>query len=52
MAPAGTPTGVIDKFANDIGRVLTGPDLAEGIAKHGGEAMSMTQPVRALVESE
>jgi tripartite-type tricarboxylate transporter receptor subunit TctC len=52
-APAGTPTGVIDKLANDVGRVLTGPDLREWIAKHGGEAMSMTQPefVR-FVESE
>jgi tripartite-type tricarboxylate transporter receptor subunit TctC len=52
-APAGTPTGVIDKLANDVGRVLTGPDLREWIAKHGGEPMSMTQPefVR-FVESE
>jgi tripartite-type tricarboxylate transporter receptor subunit TctC len=51
--PAGTPTGVIDKLANDIGRVLAGPDLREWIAKHGGEPMSMTQPefVR-FVESE
>jgi tripartite-type tricarboxylate transporter receptor subunit TctC len=52
-APAGTPTGVIDKLANDVGRVLIGPDLRAWIAKHGGEAMSMTQPefVR-FVESE
>ena len=51
--PAGTPTGVVDKLANDIGRVLAGPDLREWIAKHGGEPMSMTQPefVR-FVESE
>ena len=51
--PADTPTGVVDKLANDIGRVLTGPDLREWIAKHGGEPMSMTQPefVR-FVESE
>ena len=52
-APADTPTGVVDKLANDIGRVLAGPDLREWIAKHGGEPMSMTQPefVR-FVESE
>jgi tripartite-type tricarboxylate transporter receptor subunit TctC len=52
-APADTPTGVVDKLANDIGRVLTGPDLREWIAKHGGEPMSMTHPefVR-FVESE
>ncbi len=52
-APAGTSTGVVDKLANDIGRVLTGPDLREWIAKHGGAPMSMTQPefVR-FVESE
>jgi tripartite-type tricarboxylate transporter receptor subunit TctC len=43
-APADTPTGVVDKLANDIGRVLTGPDLREWIAKHGGEPMSMTHP--------
>ncbi len=51
--PAGTPTGKVDKLANDIGRVLAGPDLREWIAKHGGEPMSMTQPefVR-FVESE
>ena len=42
--PTGTPTGVVDKLANDIGRVLAGPDLREWIAKHGGEPMSMTQP--------
>jgi tripartite-type tricarboxylate transporter receptor subunit TctC len=51
--PAGTSTGMVDKLANDIGRVLAGPDLREWIAKHGGEPMSMTQPefVR-FVESE
>jgi tripartite-type tricarboxylate transporter receptor subunit TctC len=51
--PADTPTGVVDRLANDIGRVLTGPDLREWIAKHGGEPMSMTHPefVR-FVESE
>jgi tripartite-type tricarboxylate transporter receptor subunit TctC len=41
--PAGTPTGVVDKLANDIGRVLAGQDLREWIAEHGGEPMSMTQ---------
>lgn len=54
-APADTPTGVVDKLANDVGRVLTGPDLREWIAKHGGEPMSMTQPEFArfvLSESE
>jgi len=51
--PVGTPTGVVEKLANDIGRVLAGEDLREWIAKHGGEPMSMTQPefVR-FVESE
>jgi tripartite-type tricarboxylate transporter receptor subunit TctC len=43
-APAGTPTGVVNKLANDIGRVLAGPDLRDWIAKHGGEPMRMTQP--------
>ena len=54
-APAGTPAGVVDKLAKDIGRVLAGPDLRDWIAKHGGEPMSMTQPEFArfvLSESE
>ena len=52
-APADTPTGVVDKLANDVGLVLAGPDLREWIASHGGEPMSMTHPefVR-FVESE
>jgi tripartite-type tricarboxylate transporter receptor subunit TctC len=43
-APAGTPTGVIDKLSRDIGRVLAGRDLRDWVTKHGGEPMSMTQP--------
>jgi len=43
-APAGTPTGVVDKLAKDIARVLAGPELRDWIAKHGGEPISMTQP--------
>lgn len=53
--PAGTPAGVVDKLAQDIGRVLAEPDLREWVAKHGGEPMSMTQPEFArfvLKESE
>ena len=53
--PAGTPAGVVDKLAMDIGRVLAGPDLRDWVAKHGGEPMSMTQPEFArfvLKESE
>lgn len=53
--PAGTPAGVVDKLAMDIGRVLAGPDLREWVAKHGGEPMGMTQPEFAhfvLKESE
>jgi tripartite-type tricarboxylate transporter receptor subunit TctC len=42
--PAGTPTGVVDKLASDIRRVLAGPDLRDWIAKHGGDVMNMTQP--------
>ena len=41
---AGTPIDVVGKLANDVGRVLAGPDLREWIAEHGGEPMSMTQP--------
>jgi tripartite-type tricarboxylate transporter receptor subunit TctC len=53
--PAGTPAGVVDKLAMDIGRVLGGPDLRDWVAKYGGEPMSMTQPEFArfvLEESE
>jgi tripartite-type tricarboxylate transporter receptor subunit TctC len=54
-APAGTPTGVVDKLSKDIARTVAGPDLRDWIAKHGGEPMSMTQPEFArfvLSESE
>jgi tripartite-type tricarboxylate transporter receptor subunit TctC len=52
-APAGTPTGVVNKLSNDIARVLAGPDLRDWLAKHGGEPMSMTQPEFArFVQSE
>ena len=50
---AGTPKSVVDKLANDIGRVVAGPDLHDWIAKHGGEPMSMAQPEFArFVQSE
>jgi tripartite-type tricarboxylate transporter receptor subunit TctC len=52
---AGTPFGVVDRLAQDIGRVLAGPDQRDWVAKHGGEPMSMTQPEFArfvLSESE
>jgi tripartite-type tricarboxylate transporter receptor subunit TctC len=51
--PAGTSAGVVDKLANDIGRVLAGRDLREWVADHGGEPMRMTQPEFArFVENE
>src|SRR5882757_3473195 len=43
-APAGSPTGVVNKLSRDIARVLARPDLRDWIAKHGGESMNMTQP--------
>jgi tripartite-type tricarboxylate transporter receptor subunit TctC len=52
-APAGTPTGVVDRLAAEIAGILGGPDLREWIAEHGGEPMSMTQPeFGRFVESE
>jgi tripartite-type tricarboxylate transporter receptor subunit TctC len=52
-APAGTPTGVVDKLSKDIARAVAGPDLRDWIAKHGGEPMGMTQPEFArFVQSE
>ena len=52
-APAGTPTGVVDKLSKDITRVLAGPEVRDWIAKHGGEPISMTQPEFArFVQSE
>jgi len=53
--PAGTPAGVVDKLAKDIGRLLAGPDLRDWVVRHGGEPMTMTQPEFArfiLSESE
>jgi tripartite-type tricarboxylate transporter receptor subunit TctC len=43
-APAGTPTGVVDKLAKDIARALAAPHLRDWLAKHGAEPMCMTQP--------
>jgi tripartite-type tricarboxylate transporter receptor subunit TctC len=43
-APAGTPAGVVEKLAKDIGRTLAAPDLRDWLAKHGADPMSMTQP--------
>ncbi len=42
-APAGTPAGVVDKLAQDIGRALAAPDLRDWLAQHGADPMSMTQ---------
>ena len=53
--PVGTPEGVVDKLAKDVARVLAAPDLRDQLAKHGADAMSMTQPEFArfvLSESE
>lgn len=53
--PAGTPAGVVDKLSKDIARALAAPDLREWLAKHGADAMSMSQPELAqfvLSESE
>jgi tripartite-type tricarboxylate transporter receptor subunit TctC len=51
--PAGTATGVAGKLAEDIARVLAGPDLRDWIVEHGGEPMSMAQPEFArFVQSE
>ncbi len=43
-APAGTPAGVIEKLARDVGRVLASPDVRDSLAIHGADPMSMTQP--------
>jgi len=54
-APAGTPAVVVDKLAKDIARALAAPDVRDRLAKHGADAMSMTQPEFArfvLSESE
>jgi tripartite-type tricarboxylate transporter receptor subunit TctC len=42
--PAGTPTDVVNKLANDIAHVMATPDLRDWLARHGAEPMSMTQP--------
>ena len=52
-APAGSPTGVVNKLSRDIAHVLDGPELRNWIAEHGGELMNMTQPEFArFVQSE
>jgi tripartite-type tricarboxylate transporter receptor subunit TctC len=41
-APAGTPSGVVEKLARDVARALAAPDLRERLAKLGAEPMTMT----------
>ena len=53
--PVGTPAEVVDKLSKDIARALGAPDFHEWLAKHGADAMSMSQPEFArfvLSESE
>jgi len=42
-APAGIPTGVMDKLTKDVARALASPDLRDQLTKLGAEPMSMTQ---------
>jgi tripartite-type tricarboxylate transporter receptor subunit TctC len=37
-----TPTGVVEKLANDLARARAAPDLRDQLAKLGAEPMSMT----------
>ncbi len=51
--PAGTPVRVVNKLAKDIARALAEPDMREWLAKHGADAMNMTQSEFArFVQSE
>jgi tripartite-type tricarboxylate transporter receptor subunit TctC len=55
-APAGIPSGVVEKLAKDVARALAAPDLLERFAKLGNEPMSMTSEefarfVRSEMES-
>lgn len=55
-APAGTPSGVVDRLAQDVERALAAPDVREKLAKLGAEPMSMTPAqfgrfVRGEIES-
>jgi tripartite-type tricarboxylate transporter receptor subunit TctC len=55
-APAGTPSGVVDRIAQDVERALAAPDVREKLARMGAEPMSMTPAqfgrfVRGEIES-
>lgn len=41
-APAGVPSNIIEKIANDIGRAMAAPDVREKFSKSGAEPMNMT----------
>jgi tripartite-type tricarboxylate transporter receptor subunit TctC len=44
---------VVDRIAKDIALALTGQDLRDWVATHGGEPMNMKQPEFArFVQSE
>ena len=42
-APAGTPSGIVYRLANDITAVIAAPDLHRWLTEHGAEPMSMSQ---------
>jgi len=44
FAPAGTPREIVDRLANDIGRVLQMPDIKERFAVQGIETSSINSP--------
>ena len=51
----GTPTGVVNKLARDIAKVMATPDLRNWLAEYGADPMTMSQPEFArfvLSESE
>jgi tripartite-type tricarboxylate transporter receptor subunit TctC len=41
-APAGTPTAVVQTLSTHIARVLSDPDMRQGLAARGAEAMKMS----------
>lgn len=42
-APAGTPSGVVDKIRGGVAHVLEAPEIREWLTTHGADPMRMTQ---------
>lgn len=54
LAPAGTPTPIVRRLAEEVGRMLAAPDVRERLAQQGADPMPRQSPEQfgAFIEKE